>query len=95
MIDEKSVTAGETQLGETQIVEIVKRYLEPYQPLDYRLIVINNGIRHSRDDWWEVVVQPDKEDIRSYDYYGRLADAENDIEENEQLKISLVPVLPG
>ena len=89
MIEEKPL------IDESYIVETVKRYLEPYQPSDYRLNVSEKGIRHSRDDWWEVVVQPDKDDIRSYDYYGRLADAENDIEEHEDLKISLVPVLPG
>jgi len=76
------------------IVDTVRRYLEPYQPPDYRLNVMEQGVRH-RDDWWEVVVQPDKEDVRSYDYYGRLADAENDIEENEDVKVLLVPVLPG
>ncbi len=76
------------------IVDTVRRYLEPHQPSNYRLNVIEQGIRH-RDNWWEVVVQPDKEDIRSYDYYGRLAEAENDIEEHEDLKILLVPVLPG
>lgn len=56
--------------------------------------VIEQGIRH-RDNWWEVVVQPDKEDAYSYDYYGCLAEAEGDIEEHEDLDIKLVPVLPG
>ena len=78
-----------------RVVEIVKRYLEPHQPANYRLNVSETGLRHSRDDWWEVVVQPDREDIYSYDYYGRLAEAEGDIEDHEDLKISLVPVLPG
>lgn len=76
------------------VVDTVRRYLEPHQPTNYRLNVIEQGIRH-RDNWWEVVVQPDREDIRSYDYYGRLAEAEDDIEEHEDLKILLVPVLPG
>ncbi len=76
------------------IIETVKRYLEPYQPQDYRLNVSEQGIRH-QDDWWEVVVQPSREDVRSYDYYGRLAEAENDIEDKEHLNILLVPVLPG
>ncbi len=78
-----------------RIVDVVKRYLEPHQPTNYRLNVSETGLRHSSDDWWEVVVQPDKEDIRSYDYYGRLAEAEGDIEEHEDLKILLVPVLHG
>lgn len=77
-----------------RIIEIVGKYLEPHQPKNYRLHVRPKGMRQD-GDYWYVVVQPDKEDIRSYDYYGRLADAENDIEENEQLKILLVPVLPG
>jgi len=76
------------------IVDTVRRYLEPHQPSGYRLNVIEQGIRH-RDNWWEVVVQPDREDIRSYDYYGRSAEAEDDIEKHEDLKILLVPVLPG
>ena len=76
------------------IIGIVKRYLEPHQPSNYRLNVMENGIRH-RHDWWEVVVQPDKEGVYSYDYYGRLAEAEGDIEDHEDLKILLVPVLPG
>ena len=78
-----------------RIVEIARRYLEPHQPPNYRLNVSETGLRHSRDDWWEVVVQPDTEDVYSYDYYGRLAEAEGDIEDHEDLKISLVPVLPG
>ncbi len=78
-----------------KIVDIVRRYLEPHQPPNYRLNVSETGLRHSSDDWWEVVVQPDKEDVRSYDYYGRLAEAEGDIEDHEDLKILLVPVLPG
>lgn len=78
-----------------RIVDIVRRYLEPHQPINYRLNVSETGLRHSADDWWEVVVQPDKEDIRSYEYYGRLAEAEGDIEEHEDLNIKLVPVLPG
>ena len=77
------------------MAEIVRRYLEPYQPSDYRLNVMESGIRHTRDDWWEVVVQPDRNGIRSYDYYGRLADAENNIEDHEKLKVLLLPVLPG
>lgn len=75
------------------VIDVVRRYLEPHQPADYRLNVMEQGIRH-RQDWWEVVVQPDK-DVYSYDYYGRLAEAENDIEDHENLKILLVPVLPG
>ncbi len=86
-------TESTTDMRE-QIVEIVAKYLEPHQPKNYRLHIRLKGMRQD-GDYWYVVVQPDKEDIRSYDYYGRLAETENDIEENENLKILLVPVLPG
>jgi hypothetical protein len=76
------------------VIDVVRRYLEPHQPPDYRLNVSETGLRHSSDDWWEVVVQPDK-DVYSYDYYGRLAEAEGDIESHEKLKVLLLPVLPG
>jgi hypothetical protein len=79
MIDEKQ-----------QVIDVVRRYLESHQPQGYRLNVMEKGIRHTSDDWWEVVVQPDRDDVRSYDYYGRLAETENDIEDHENLKI-----LPG
>jgi len=75
------------------VIDVVRRYLEPHQPSDYRLNVMEQGIRH-RQDWWEVVVQPDKE-VYSYDYYGRLAEAEGDIENHENLKVLLLPVFPG
>ncbi len=81
-------------VDEKEVIETVKRYLEPYQPSEYRLNVLETGVRHD-GDWWEVVVQPDKDDIRSYDYYGRLADAENDIEDHEHLNVLLLPILPG
>ncbi len=80
---------------EQRVIETVKRYLEPHQPLDYRLNVMEQGIRHTSDDWWEVVIRPSREDIHTYEYFGRLAEAENDIEDHEHLKILLLPVLPG
>lgn len=80
---------------ETQrVLEIVKHYLEPHQPTDYRLNVNELGVRH-QDDWWEIVVQPSREDIYLYDYYGRLAEASEDIDDQEHLNVSLVPALPG
>lgn len=77
-----------------RVLALVRQYLEPYQPTDYRLNISDVGVRHE-DDWWEIVVQPSREDVRSYDYYGRLAEAEVDIEDKEHLNILLVPVLHG
>ena len=77
-----------------EIAKIAKQYLEPHQPDTYRLIVKENGIKKDQDFWY-VVVQPSRDDIRSYDIYARLSEAEADIESHENLKILLVPVLPG
>lgn len=79
---------------EENIVETVRRFLEPHQPQDYRLKVLEQGVRH-RDDWWEVVVQPDRDDIRSYDYHAILAETEGELEEETGMNVLLVPVLPG
>jgi hypothetical protein len=77
-----------------QVIETVRKFLEPHQPKDYRLHVLEKSIRHDRD-WWEVVVQPDKDNIRSYEYHTILAETENELEEQTGMNVLLVPVLPG
>lgn len=72
---------------------MARKYLEPHQPASYRLQVREQGVKRD-DDWWYVLVQPDREDVRSYDYYGRLAEAEIDLKDKEHLNVLLVPVLP-
>ena len=76
------------------IAEIAKRYLEPYQPDTYRLNIKESSIKQD-EDFWYVIVHPSREDVRSFDYYGRLAEAEEDIESHEHIKILLMPVIPG
>lgn len=76
-----------------QVIAMARKYLEPHQPVNYRLQVQEQGVRRD-DDWWYVLVQPDREDVRSYDYYGRLAEAEIDLKDKEHLNVLLVPVLP-
>ncbi len=88
------MSAETMPLTRERLVEIVEKYLEPHQPIGYRLKVLADGIKQD-DNFWHVVVQPTRDDVRSYDYHGRLAEAENDIEDHEKLKVLLVPVLPG
>ncbi len=82
------------RLTAKQVVALAKKYLEPHQPKDYRLRVSERGVKKD-DDWWYVLVQPDREDVRSYDYYGRLAEAEISLKDAENVNVLLVPVLPG
>ena len=78
--------------GEQGIKELVGKYLETHQPSGYRLNIV--GMRRD-GDYYYVVVQPSREDIRSYDYYNILAEVEGEIEEQEKVNILLVPALPG
>ena len=78
-----------------RVIDLARKYLEPHQPRKgYRLNVLEDGVKKD-DDWWYVLVRPDREDIRSYDYYGRLAEAEIDLKDKEHVNVLLVPVLPA
>lgn len=77
-----------------RIADLVVKYLEPHQPLDFRLEVVSKGM-YRDDDWYYVVVIPSREDAHSYEYYGRLAEAEQELQENEKENILLVPALPN
>ncbi|NOT01523.1 MAG: hypothetical protein HOP29_12950 [Phycisphaerales bacterium] len=79
-----------------EIVRLVEQYLSPHQPKDgsFKLTVIRGGIQEE-DDWVYVTVRPEPESVRTYDYYGRLAEAESDLEEKESVKVLLVPAIPG
>jgi 3-deoxy-D-arabino-heptulosonate 7-phosphate (DAHP) synthase len=76
-----------------QVLELARQHLEKYQPREYRLEVLADGIRQE-DDWWYVLVRPSRDDIRAYDYAGRLAEAEQDLRDASDVKVLLVPVLP-
>jgi hypothetical protein len=71
-----------------RIKERVETYLQPRQPDNFRLNIV--GVKRD-GEYVYVVVQPDRDDIRSYDYYNVLAEVENDLEENEHLNVLLVP----
>lgn len=78
-----------------RIVDLVQKYLEPHQPKDksYQLKVIREGVQQE-DEWLYVVVEPSREDVRSYDYNARLVEAEQELQEKENVKVLLVPTLP-
>ena len=89
------MTTVKNQQEIRRIVKLVQQYLEPHQPTDgsYRLNVQSDGIQQD-DDWYYVVVQPSREDVRSYDYNARLVEAEKDLQEQEHQNVLLVPALP-
>ena len=50
----------------------------------------NHGGLERRDDCWFVVVEPTNPNARSYDYFGRMAEAEQDIAEGRMLSLEEV-----
>jgi len=80
-------------LSSEYVRQLAIRYLLPHQPLDYKLEVLPDGIKNE-DDWWYVLVRPDRENVRAYDYYGRLAEAEISLRDEQNVNVLLVPVLP-
>jgi TFIIF-interacting CTD phosphatase-like protein len=78
------------ELTSDEVLQLANKYLEPHQPADYRLIVLDQGVRQD-GDWWYVVVRPDRGEKRAYDYYSRLAEAEIDLRDAENVNVLLVP----
>src|SRR5437016_5361355 len=75
-----------------EIQKLVEDALAPLQPPDYRLNVVDVV----EDDGWQyVIVQPDKEGTRNYDYYDILAQAEAKLQDDQNLNVLLVPSVPG
>ena len=74
----------------TRIIELVRKYLAPHQPQDYELVINEEAVQQD-DDWYYVLVEPSREDVRSYDYSARLAEAELDLQEKEKVNVLLVP----
>ena len=77
-----------------ETLNIVEEYVNRHQPKDYRLNVSRLGAQHE-GDWWYVVVTPEPPDIRLRDYRDLMEQVAEDIEAEKQIKVLLVPNLPG
>lgn len=74
------------------VLDIVARHVAPNAPRDDSLVVVRSGVRHD-EDWWYVIVRPDRAGLRSYDYSERLTMIEDEIREVENVSVLLVPTL--
>lgn len=81
-------------MSETELLDIIEGRINRHQPSDYRLDVSRLGVRRD-GDWWYVVVTPDKADVRSRDYNAIMSQVEEEIEQENHVKVLLVPTLPG
>lgn len=75
------------------VQSLVQKYLTGHQPRRFKLAV-TEAVRDG--DYWYVLVEPNKHDVRAFDFSEKLADTEEDIRDNVKgaPNLLLVPVLP-
>ncbi len=81
-------------MSENEVLDIVEDRLNHHQPQGYRFDVSRRGVRQD-GGWWYIVVSSSKEDIRARDYTVVMAQVEDEIEQQNRIKVLLVPTLPG
>ena len=81
-------------MSETEVLDIVEGHLNHHQPAGYRFNVSRRGVQKN-GDWWYIVVSSSKEDIRARDYSSVMSQVEEEIEQQDRLKVLLLPTLPG
>ncbi len=77
-------------MSEQQIGQLVRSYLQSRQPPGSAIEVLEQDIRKD-GDWWYVPVRPNHQLPKTYRYYEELTDIENQLRENEQVDVLLVP----
>lgn len=82
-----------TVATEEQVIEAVRKHIKDHHPGGAILEVLTKGVRHEQD-WWYVMIRPDKQPPKRYEYYEALAEAEVEIRKTERLTVLLVPVSP-
>lgn len=75
-------------------IAVVRKYLANHQPGEYALDVVPEA-SYLEQEWWHICVAPDREGIRRYSYYDVLAQVEREIEDEEQVNITLMPPPSG
>ena len=81
-----------TDVAERQrIARLAQQELDKRQPRDYRIEVDVNSVLHE-DDWYQVLVKTSG-DVRTYEFYDVLAQAEGELQDEQGLHILLVPVV--
>lgn len=80
----------------TQAIERVRDHVNRNQPNDHRLVVNDDpsAIRHE-EGWWYLVVRPDRNGVRAHEYSECLSDIEEELWNEEQVHVLLVPMLTG
>lgn len=80
-------------MTQDRLVELVRDQIEQYHPGGVTLAVVPEDVRQ-RDGIWYVPVLPSVQPPKMYEYYEVLAEVADTLEENEQIQIWLVPIIP-
>ena len=73
-----------------EIAEAIRRYLKDRHPGGATLEVVEQNMR--REEFaWHVLVQPDFEPARMFEYHEALADVEAELADCENLNVFLIP----
>ncbi len=77
-------------MSEEQVVKLVKQYLQNHE-YDNVKIEVADGRIHKESTWWYVPVRSNQPEMRTYRYYDELTVVEDELRENENLDVLLVP----
>ena len=80
-------------MNEERLLQLVREQLKLHRPGGVTLEVVPEGLRR-QDEYWYVPVRPSAQPPKTYEYYEVLAEVESALEENEQLQVLLVPIIP-
>jgi hypothetical protein len=84
------------RMTKSKIIRIVEEALKPHQPSDYRITVVDHkGAVEKHGDTWFVVLEPSREDVKSYDFGARMAEAGADLMDRDDVIIQLTTVMPS
>jgi hypothetical protein len=76
-----------------EVIRIVHECLKKHKDKNWPLEVLEDGVRQD-DDWWYVPVRPGQKRERGFEYYDLLARIEEELEDQKELNILLVPAGP-
>jgi hypothetical protein len=80
-------------MTEEKVVELVHDQLRKHRPGGVRLEIGPGPIRFQNDCWY-VPVLPSAQPPKMYEYYEALAEVEATLEEQFDIQVLLVPVVP-
>lgn len=80
----------EPELTHQEVVARLRPYLQRH-PIGNTVLEVIDGALRRDEDWWYVAVRLNAEEPRTYQYYDLLTDIEDEVAQQEHLKVLLVP----